>query len=76
MQSGLSIPQLAPPIFPTAASAAAPPAPEYFATPISASNPLQVLQQPAFYFYSAACCSVQRQKRYAEAVTAEVSVPS
>jgi hypothetical protein len=30
-----------------------------------------VLQQPAFYFYTAATCSVQRQKRYEEALDVE-----
>jgi len=71
IQSGLRIPALAPPTFPTAAASAAPPASDYFCTPISSGNPLQVLQQPAFYFYTAACCSVQRQKRFEEALAVE-----
>ncbi len=73
-QSGLRIPALAPPTFPTAAAAAAPPPPDYYATPISSGNPIQVLQQPAFYFYTAACCSVQRQKRFEEALSLEVDL--
>jgi len=70
--SGLKLPTLAPPIFPTAQAAALPPGPEYFATPISSGNPLQVLQQPAFYFYTAASCSVQRKLRFDQALEAEV----
>ncbi|WWC90065.1 uncharacterized protein L201_004998 [Kwoniella dendrophila CBS 6074] len=70
-QSGLRIASLAPPVFPTAASAAAPPPPDYYTTPISSGNPLQVLQQPAFYYYTAASCSVQRQVRYQEALAVE-----
>ncbi|WRT67104.1 uncharacterized protein IL334_004070 [Kwoniella shivajii] len=70
-QSGLRIASLAPPVFPTAASAAAPVPPDYYATPISSGNPLQVLQQPAFYYYTAASCSIQRQLRYQEALEAE-----
>ena len=75
-ESGLYIPSLAPPILPTAATAAVPPTPEYLATPISAASPLQVLQSPAFYFYTAACCSVQRQERFEAALEAEVSCSS
>ncbi|ORY33796.1 Foie gras liver health family 1-domain-containing protein [Naematelia encephala] len=72
IQGGLRIPALAPPILPTAASAAAPPpGPDYFATPISSSSPLQVLQLPAFYYYTAACCSVQRKAKYEEALAVE-----
>lgn len=73
MQSGIKIPALVPPTFPTATAAAVAPSPDYFATPISSGNPLQVLQHPAFYFYTAACCSVQRQKRFEEALALEVS---
>ncbi|OCF45455.1 hypothetical protein I317_00702 [Kwoniella heveanensis CBS 569] len=72
-QAGLRIMSLAPPVFPTAAAAAAPPPPEYYATPISSGNPLQVLQQPAFYYYTAASCSVQRQAKFQEALDAEVA---
>lgn len=73
VQSGLRIPTLTPPVFPTAQSAAVPPTPEFWSTPISSTNPLQILQPPAFYFYTAASCSVQRQKRFDEALTLEVS---
>lgn len=71
-QSGLRTPRLAAPIFPSVQSAVAPPSMEALATPISANNPLQILQSPAFYFYTAALCSVQRQKRFHEALSAEV----
>ncbi|WVW83128.1 hypothetical protein I302_105146 [Kwoniella bestiolae CBS 10118] len=70
-QSGMRIASLAPPTFPTAVAAAAPPPPDYYTTPISSGNPLQVLQQPAFYYYTAATCSIQRQVRYQEALAAE-----
>ncbi|WVF72135.1 hypothetical protein IAT40_006947 [Kwoniella sp. CBS 6097] len=70
-QAGLRIMSLAPPVFPMAAAAAAPPPPEYYTTPISSGNPLQVLQQPAFYYYTAASCSVQRQIKFQEALEAE-----
>ncbi|WVQ98716.1 hypothetical protein IAU59_005847 [Kwoniella sp. CBS 9459] len=70
-QAGLKIMSLAPPTFPTAVAAAAPPPPEYYTTPISSGNPLQVLQQPAFYYYTAASCSVQRQVKFQEALEAE-----
>jgi hypothetical protein len=76
VQSGLRIPTLAPPQFPTAQSAAVPPSPEYWSTPISSANPLQTLQQPAFYFYTAASCSVQRQRRFDEALAIEVGLVS
>ena len=71
--AGMRIPCVAPPIFPTAQSAIAPASPEELATPISANNPLHILQSPAFYFYTAALCSVQRQQRFQDALAAEVS---
>ncbi|WWC69487.1 uncharacterized protein I206_103428 [Kwoniella pini CBS 10737] len=71
-QSGLRIASLAPPLFPTAQAASVPPQPlDHYATPISSGNPLQVLQQPAFYYYTAASCSIQRQVRYQEALAVE-----
>lgn len=72
VQSGLRIPTAGSPVFPTAAAAAIPPTPEYFSTPMSSTNPLQILHQPAFYFYIAASCSIQRQKRFEDALEAEV----
>lgn len=72
VQNGLRISNAPTPVIPTASVTAIPPTPEYFATPISYGNPLQVMQQPAIYFYTAACCSVQRQKRFQEALEAEV----
>jgi hypothetical protein len=41
---------------------------------MSSANPLQILHQPAFYFYIAASCSIQRQKRFEEALEAEVGL--
>ena len=41
-----------------------------------AVNPLHVLQPPAFYFYTAASCSIQRRARFLEAQAVEVSRPS
>ncbi|WVQ77984.1 hypothetical protein IAT38_000065 [Cryptococcus sp. DSM 104549] len=76
-QSGLHIPSIFPPIFPTAAAASSvPPPPEYYSTPVSSNNPLQILQQPAFYYYTAATCSIQRQQRYQEALEVETDALS
>lgn len=44
---------------------------EYFATPVSSMNPLQILQQPAYYYYAAADCTIQRKERFDEAVALE-----
>lgn len=74
VQDGLVIPLIAPPTFPSALAAAFPPSPDYYTTPISSVNPLQILQHPAFYFYTAASCSVQRKFRYDEALDVEVSM--
>lgn len=72
MASGLKLPPLPTPIMPTSSAGTGAMLPEHFATPTSSSNPLHVLQQPAFYFYTAAICSVQRQKRYQAALDVEV----
>jgi hypothetical protein len=56
---------------PIAGPSSGPPTPEHWTTPTSAVNPIHVLQQPAFYFYTAAVCSIQRQKRFEEALEAE-----
>lgn len=71
LKSGLQLPPLPLPVFPTSGPVTGPPTPEHWSTPISSTNPIQSLQQPAFYFYTAATCSVQRQKRYQEALEAE-----
>ncbi|WVR05238.1 hypothetical protein IAU60_002250 [Kwoniella sp. DSM 27419] len=69
---GLRIPTPIPPSFPTVMSAAAPPlSADQMATPNSVTNPLQVLQHPAYYYYMAASCSLQRQAKFQEAVDAE-----
>jgi len=70
-QDNLRIPLLAPPILPTAAPVGAQPTLEFFATPISSGNPLQVLQQPAYYYYAAADCTIQRKLRFDEALAVE-----
>lgn len=72
IQSGAQIPTVPNPVFPTAAAAATVPSPDYFSTPISSLNPLHVLQPPAYYFYTAAVCSIQRQQRYEAALAVEV----
>ncbi|GMK59483.1 hypothetical protein CspeluHIS016_0800890 [Cutaneotrichosporon spelunceum] len=48
-----------------------PPSAEEMNTPISAANPLHVLHPPAFYFYTAATCTLERKARYDAAVAAE-----
>ena len=68
---GVILPPIPPPTFPIAGPSSGPPTPEYWTTPISATNPLHALQQPAFYFYTAALCSIQRQKRFEEALEVE-----
>lgn len=67
----LHIPAHAPPVFPTSSVSTAPPTPEYFATPTSGMNPLQVLQQPAYYFHAAADCTLKRKQRFEEALAVE-----
>ena len=71
-QDNLRIPLLAPPLLPTSAPPGVQmPTLEYFATPVSSMNPLQILQQPAYYYYAAADCTIQRKKRFDEAVAQE-----
>lgn len=67
----LHIPILPLPVFPTSSLSTAPPTPEYYATPSSALNPLQVLQQPAYYYYTAADCTLKRKERFQEALSVE-----
>lgn len=71
LTSGLKLPPQPSPELPTAGPLIGPPTPEHWSTPISSTNPIQTLQQPAYYFYTAATCSVQRQRRYEEALEAE-----
>jgi hypothetical protein len=71
-QDNLRIPLLAPPLLPTSAPPGVQiPTLEYFATPVSSMNPLQILQQPAYYYYAAADCTIQRKRRFDEAVALE-----
>jgi hypothetical protein len=72
VSSGLVLPPLAAPTFPSAPSAAAP-TPEFWSTPTSSANALHVLQSPAFYYYTAAVCSTQRKDRFQQSLAAEVS---
>jgi hypothetical protein len=74
VQSGLRLAFPPAPLLPTLQSAGIAPTHEYWATPVSSLNPLQTLQSPAFYYYTAASCSVQRQKRFEEALLLEVSM--
>lgn len=71
LESGLQIPTLAPPVFPSTSTSAQSPTPEYWATPTSGVNPLQVLHQPAYYFYAAADCTLKRKQRFDEALAVE-----
>ncbi|CAK9782300.1 hypothetical protein CC85DRAFT_114458 [Cutaneotrichosporon oleaginosum] len=48
-----------------------PPSAEEMNTPTSSANALHVLQPPAFYFYTAATCTLERKARYAAAAAAE-----
>lgn len=67
----LRIPYPSPPTLPTAPPVGVTPSLEFFATPISSGNPLQVLQQPAYYYYAAADCTLQRKVRFDEALAVE-----
>ncbi|OWZ51735.1 hypothetical protein C351_03530 [Cryptococcus neoformans c8] len=60
-----------PPTFPTLESSAGPQSLSYLATPISSQNPTQVLQHPAYYYYTAACGTLKRQERFKEALDSE-----
>ncbi|WVO12852.1 hypothetical protein L204_100460 [Cryptococcus depauperatus] len=59
------------PSFPTLNSSVISQDPEYFVTPLSSTNPSQTLQHPAMYYYTAACCSIERYKRFKEALEVE-----
>ena len=67
----LRIPYPSPPTLPTAPQVGVTPSLEFFATPVSSGNPLQVLQQPAYYYYAAADCTLQRKVRFDEALAVE-----
>jgi hypothetical protein len=67
----LRIPYPSPPTLPTAPPVGITPSLEFFATPVSSGNPLQVLQQPAYYYYAAADCTLQRKLRFDEALAVE-----
>jgi hypothetical protein len=73
VQAGIRMPRIASPTFPSVQTAVSPLSLADLATPISANNPLHILQPPAFYFYTAALCSVQRQQRFQEALATEVN---
>jgi hypothetical protein len=70
-QDNLRIPLLAPPTLPIAPPLGVQPTLEFFATPVSSMNPLQVLQQPAYYYYAAGDCTLQRKLRFDEALAVE-----
>ncbi|BEJ18225.1 hypothetical protein CspHIS471_0705020 [Cutaneotrichosporon sp. HIS471] len=70
--NGFPIPPLPTPTYPQPPTGnVLPPAPEEMNTPVSTVNPLHVLQPPAFYFYTAATCTLERKARYDAAVAAE-----
>jgi hypothetical protein len=69
---GFTLPPLPVPVYPAPpAGNVLPPGPEEMNTPISTANALHVLQPPAFYFYTAATCTIERKARYDAAVAAE-----
>jgi len=70
-EAGVQLPTLPLPVFPIAGPPTGPPTPEHWSTPVSSTNPIHALQQPAFYYYTAATCSAQRKKRYEEALELE-----
>lgn len=64
----LPLPTYAPPTSPLPGAG-----PSEMESPNSSANPLHVLQPPAFYFYTAATCSIERKARYDAAVNATSS---
>ncbi|EIW69677.1 hypothetical protein TREMEDRAFT_44157 [Tremella mesenterica DSM 1558] len=72
VKQGHQITPSALPTFPTPLAAAHPPTPDYYATPTSSANPLMFLQGPAYYYYTAAACSVERKRKFEDALSAEV----
>ena len=72
VQNGLQLSTLPSAIIASPVPAASPPLTDFTAPAKTTTNPLQILQPPAFYFYMAASCTVQRRQRFIEAQTAEV----
>lgn len=69
---GYVIPAIDLPMYPTPLSAGGLPHQQQDLTmPESTMNPLHVLHPPAFYFYTAAMCTIERKARFDEAVAAE-----
>lgn len=74
LELGLSHHLALPPILPPTLPAQAPTSAIVDPTiPTSSANPLHVLQRPGFYYYKAACCSIERKKRFDAALDIEVS---
>ncbi|KAL1409710.1 hypothetical protein Q8F55_003706 [Vanrija albida] len=68
---GFHVPPLPLPAYATPAASVVPPPSDELPIPISANNPLHVLHPPAFYFYNAACCTIERKQRFDDALSAE-----
>lgn len=69
---GFHVPPLPAPAYATPAASVAPPPSDELPIPISSTNPLHVLHPPAFYFYNAACCTIERKQRFDDALSSEV----
>lgn len=69
--NGFDIPPMPQPIYPPAPANLLPPAADELTMPVSTTNPLHVLQPPAFYFYTAASCTIERKARYESALASE-----
>ncbi|WVQ71632.1 hypothetical protein IAR50_001172 [Cryptococcus sp. DSM 104548] len=59
------------PSFPPPGAANTPQNALYYATPISQGNPNQIIQHPAVYYYTAACCTLKRQEKFKEILEIE-----
>lgn len=70
--NGFDIPAIPLPSYPPPpAQNVLPPPPEELTLPVSNVNPLHVLHPPAFYFYTAASCTIERKMRYDSALASE-----
>ncbi|TXT06086.1 hypothetical protein VHUM_03559 [Vanrija humicola] len=68
---GFHVPPLPAPAYATPAASVVPPPSDELAIPISSTNAMHVLHPPAFYFYNAACCTIERKQRFDDALSAE-----
>lgn len=72
-QQGFAIPPMPLPAYAAPAAPLPGAGPSEMTTVVSTVNPLHVLQPPAFYFYTAATCSIERKARFDAAVEATSS---